>query len=295
MTYSISSDEVKILRDLLLRVVDDVQKSILLNDAGWVNVDPSLVRNLCDIGLCNSDERGVRVSPAIVSHSDLQPRLDEEGQYLFSIFQDIMSASELKQILDKIMDQSGPYAFSVGLERMLQNSEFPIAPERALQYGIAPDEWQTQVAAAIPELAIMVAKRFWNVKSWDVVLSRLKTLNLPTPDIKDLESEQFEKVKGVLEWNTVIENMGEEPAKALGLVWYADYLVGIRGIQAPEGFALVQKRAWSIIEKTLDKTSAEIKKEIDDMIEKIDAATREKDQEYSTRPIASWVDILRLP
>jgi len=295
MTYSISLDEVKILKGLLLHIVDDVQKNILLNDAGWVNVDPALVRNLCEVGLCIVNERGVRVSPVILSHADLPPRLDVDGQYLFSIFGDIMSGSELEQILNKIVDQSSPYAFAIGLERMLQNSEFPIAPERAVQNGIAPDEWQTKVAAAIPELAMMVANRFWNVKSWNVILSRLKTMNLPAPEIKELKSEQFGQIRNVLAWNTVIENMGEEPSKALGLIWYADYLVGIRGIQAPEGIALVQRRAWSIMEKNLGKTSAEIKKEIDDMTDKIDEATREKDQEYSTRPIASWVDILRLP
>lgn len=295
MTYSISLDEIKILKSLLLHVVDDVQKGILLNDAGWVHVDQSLARNLSEAGLCNVDERGARVSTAILSHSELERRLDEEGQYLFSIFGDIMSASELEQMLNKIVNESGHYVFSVGLERMLQNSEFPIAPERAIQKGVAPDEWQTQVAAAIPGLALMVAKRFWDVKSWKVVLSRLKAMNLPAPEIKELESEQFERIKGVLSWKTVIENMDEEPSEVLGLVWYADFLVGIKRIQAPEGIAIVQKRAWSIIEKNIGKTSAEIKKEIDDMTEKIDEATRERDQEYSTRPIASWVDILRLP
>jgi hypothetical protein len=295
LNFAASPVDIKLVKTLLLKFVDDIQRGTHVADAGWVS-DASVVKDLSTDGLCDVGDRGMRLSSSILERKNIQSRLDDEGQDLLLIYRDIIKAAELEQILNRVTAQSiEPYVISVGLERMLQSSEFPIAPERALQQGIEPDEWQTKISIAIPELTLSIVNRFWKIETWDDVIRQLTHWKMPVPEIKSDNSDQFEKVRGVLEWEKVVTAVDGYSARALGLIWYADDLLRMNQIQAPEGIILVQKKIWSIVEAELGRTREEIKRDIEKMLEKVDLTTRENDREYQTRPIASWVDIIRLP
>jgi hypothetical protein len=296
MNLPIAADDIRLLKELLLKFVDDVQRGSPFTDAGWVSSARSLAKDLNEAGLCDMGDRGVRLSPSILDHKELPSHLDEEGQDLLFIYKDILTAAELEKVLDRAATESiQPYVISFGLECMFQSSEFPIAPERALQQDIEPDEWQTAISTAIPELTLTIVNKFWKIETWDRVFRQLTDWKMPVSEIKNDSSDRGENIKRVLEWDRVVAAFDGGSAKALGLIWYADDLVGINQIQAPEGIILVQKKAWSIVEAELRRTRVEIKMDIEKMLEKVDLTTRENDREYQTRPIASWVDIIRLP
>jgi len=293
---TISADGVKLLKDLLLRFVDDVQRKMPPKDAGWVKRVDAVTRELARLGLCVIGDQGVRVCAPVSTRRDIETLLDDEGKDLFAIYIDISKAAELEQVVSKIVNSPAKASVcSVGLERMLQNSEFPIAPELALQQGIEPDEWQIRVSNAIPGLAMILAKKLWNIESWSDVLALLNQSQLPAPKITQNRDDWFERVKGILKWDKVVSAIDEELARALGLLWYADDLLAANEIDAPEGIILVQRKTWSIVEQDLGRNSEEIKREIEEMTERIDGETREEDKQYGTRPIASWVDIIRMP
>jgi hypothetical protein len=293
MALPLSPDDIKLMKTLLLKFVDDIQKGSHVDDAGWVssvNVGPNTAE------FCDTGNRGIRVSAVLIGQKDLQCYLDDEGQDLWLICSDILKSAKLEHSLDEILSESVQAPLlAVGLECMLQSSEFPIAPERVLQQGIEPDQWQIQVSSSIPELTLNLTQRFWNVESWDKALQELKHWHLPVPEIKAVNANNFGKVSKVLEWDKAVGATTKDPTMALGLVWYADYLIGLNEIQAPEGAMIVQKKAWSIVQAILGKSGVAIKKEIQEMVDGIDMATRESDEEYHTRPVASWVDIIRLP
>jgi hypothetical protein len=297
MGDSISPSEAKLLKELLVRFVDDIQKGVPYADAGWVKSHDSAAAEACAHELCETSGRGVRVSASLALSKQLQSNFDEEGKDLLSIYTDVLKAVEIERMISRVVDPPVKLRVcAVGLASMLQNSEFPISTERALQNGLGVDDWQIQISGAIPSLALALANKLWSSESWQDISRILEQSDLPTPKIIDkTDQNQLKKISEILAWNKVVTIFREHIARVLGLFWYADDLIGASGIEAPESIVIVQKRTWSMVETEIGKTVEEVKREIDDMVEAIDLETREEDREGVKRSIASWADIFRLP
>jgi hypothetical protein len=297
MGDSISPSEAKLLKELLVRFVDDIQKGVPYADAGWARSHDSAAAEACAHELCETSGRGVRVSASLALSKQLQSNFDEEGKDLLSIYTDVLKAVEIERMISRVVDPPVKLRVcAVGLAYMLQNSEFPISTERALQNGLGVDDWQIQISGAIPSLALALANKLWSSESWQDISRILEQSDLPTPKIIDeTDQNQLKKISEILAWNKVVTIFREHIARVLGLFWYADDLIGASGIEAPESIVIVQKRTWSMVETEIGKTVEEVKREIDDMVEAIDLETREEDREGVKRSIASWADIFRLP
>jgi hypothetical protein len=185
--------------------------------------------------------------------------------------------AKVQQIEDKLTStiqeasRNPKYWFDVvriGWERMLRTSDFPIRNiEPVLGAGFSVSDWFMNVSKLSENLVIDVQ-------------NKIGSLNAKNQNANDAS----QRAKEVMDWNQVLEKMNPEGIKVLGFLWFADAQTA--QLQFTDNQALVQHKAWELLEENLGRSKEELRIQTQLMITNCD--------EGNVGAI-SWVEIVRFP
>jgi len=279
--------DVEILKHLLRRFIDDVERGKAIEEAGWVKTERKIERFLKRLGLYEAGVQGVRIS----LHNPLPKDLlrTDEGD----IFSDMQLAIKIRELASKLGKerslQTG--AEISGFAYMLEASVFPVFSHRLFREGFSSvDEWYTSVSNSTYFLTLLAARKIWVVENVMKELEPLHHLSLPTFKIKEVEQKDIDRVRKVLKWDKVLEIIDANTCKVMGFLWYVDRLMILQGIRYPQSIMLVQEKAWKMLEEKTGKSIRELRNAVMEDIDQVEKGTM--DQGYA---IAAWHEILRLP
>ena len=278
-------EEVEIVKQMIQQFIDDVERGKAVEEAGWKEKEKDVEYALKRFGLYEEGPQGIRVSLQGPLPEDILKT--EEGDIFLDMRQAIQISEHILRIAENPPLQT---AMEIsGFAYMLKASEFPVLSHRLFNEGFTDiGEWHTAVSNAVYLLTSLTAKKVWGIKDMEEVLKQLDHTSLPIPEKKN--EEDAERVKRVLKWNKVLEILELDVCKALGFLWYVDFLISSGKIRYPESRILIQKKAWELLEKKIGKTIQEIRRTVIENVDKVEKETLE--QGFA---IASWHEILRLP
>lgn len=206
------------------------------------------------------------------------PYWNFSSEYKKELDNDILEAKKIEEVLIKKMKelQQGPLHWEeiigIGLERMFKTSEFPIKNiKEVLDEGFSVYDWFLKVSKITQKLTDDVVKKHMKHKSKQLTMG-------------DSSSTEVEKIKKLLGWEEILENLTEEEVKILAFLWFADYLAS--GVRYPEAEYLIHKRAWLLLEGHTKRKKEEMLQFVKQMIDRID----EKNVGAT-----SWREIIRFP
>ena len=277
-------------KELMGKIVDDIERDIPLEEAGWCLLNEELVKRLLQTGLCEDGEDGIRL---VLSSSQNLPRKltqTDEGDIIL----DINNAVKLSELLSQLSKDSKlligmEYA---GLIRMLQTSNFPVLPSTLFEEEINPEIWFTKAPMSAYDLASDLAEKVWGTKSLKDSFNALEDFNLPIPNKE--KGAISDKMRKILKWNLVPEIVNSEILEILGFLWYSDFLMINNKIKYLDSSRIVQKNVWDILELLMGKGIQEIEEELFEMNNELESKTIQMRDTEEIR-VTDWHDVVRLP
>lgn len=278
----------QMLKKLLGKFLDDVEKGIDPTDAGWTEDSISELQQLIEKRLCETKNTKVRVAFRPLDREVLKD-LDEEGEWLAEVHQEIVYAKNmLDEIIRTVNDPSlQPAVIFLGWKRMLATSGFPVLIDRVLQEGFTIDEWVPVAIMSSDALSLMVVKKWWNE---DEIMKGLNKLSAAR-EVKSIDS--VEKVINILKWNQAVTLLDKNLTLTLGILWFADS--EIVNLLYPESLVYIQMELWKILEKIIGEKSETIRNNFINVVKAIENVTSESDKLGRSCPIAQWTFIIRMP
>ena len=278
----------QMLKKLLGKFLDDVEKGIDPTDAGWTEDSISELQQLIEKRLCETKNTKVRVAFRPLDREVLKD-LDEEGEWLAEVHQEIVYAKNmLDEIIRTVNDPSlQPAVIFLGWKRMLATSGFPVLIDRVLQEGFTIDEWVPVAIMSSDALSLMVVKKWWNE---DEIMKGLNKLSA-AKEVKSIDS--VEKVINILKWNQAVTLLDKNLTLTLGILWFADS--EIVNLLYPESLVYIQMELWKILEKIIGEKSETIRNNFINVVKAIENVTSESDKLGRSCPIAQWTFIIRMP
>lgn len=279
--------DVKILEEMIKRFISDVERGMPIEDAGWMKKEPNVESVLKRLGLDEHGTRGIRVSLRNPLPKDLL-RTEEED-----LFSDMQQAAKIRELVSQI---GGDLSLQTGVEicgfaYMLDESDFPVLSYRLFEKGFSSiDEWYASISNSTYLLASLAAKKVWDIENIQEVFEPLRRSSLPIFEAKKQNKEAADRIGKVLKWNEVLEIINSETCKIFGFLWYVDRLTVLKGVRYPESVALIQERAWKMLEKKTRKSMKVLRNAVFEDVDLVEMRTI--DQDFA---IASWHEILRLP
>jgi hypothetical protein len=278
--------------ELMKQIIDDIERGLPPEKAGWCIFNSKVVKRLIRTGLCESGEEGIRL---ILSSRPLPRELawTDEGD----IISDIKRAVVLGELLSKLTEDpelriGAEYA---GLLRMLQTSDFPILASLLFEEGLNPKTWFVKAPAAAADLAFALAKKLWGLERLKKALLALSSLDdVAIPERERQDRESSDKIKKILRWDMVSEVFGPEILEALGFVWYADFLMERKKIKYLESIRIVQKKAWDILEVLTGRRIQELEEELLEATREMERRTTKAWGEDKSQ-ITNWHEVVRFP
>jgi hypothetical protein len=274
--------------ELMGRTIDDIEKGIDYEKAGWSTFSPEVRKRLVQTGFCEMSDGGIRLT--------LSKPLPRELAWtdVGDIITDVQKAIELAQSLSRLstsqdLCRGAEYA---GLVRMLQTSDFPVLAYVLFEESLNPDTWFVKAPESAFELASDLAERLWGPNVAEKALKALIQASFPAPARQ--QGEISAKVKKILAWHIVPEVFPPEILEALGFAWYADLLSVAKKIKYPEGLQIDQDKVSNILEVLTGRR-------FQDLVDELLSATREmegramKEYEREKSQITDWHDIIRFP
>jgi hypothetical protein len=274
--------------ELMGQTIDDVEKGIDPEKAGWCIFSPEIGKRLIQSGFCEMSDEGIRLL--------LSKPLPRELAWtdVGDVITDVQKAIELTQSLSKLSEsqdlrRGAEYA---GLVRMLQISDFPVLAYVLFEESLNPDVWFVKAPESAYELTLALAEKMWGLDMTEKALKALTQAGFPTPEKQ--QAEISGKVKKILTWDIVPEVFQPEILEALGFAWYADLLCVKKKIKYPDGLQIVQNKVSDILEVMTGRR-------FEDLVDELLNATREmegratKEREGEKSQITHWHDIIRFP
>lgn len=202
------------------------------------------------------------------------PYWDSSSEYKKEIEIDNKKAQEiintLSNELQKAKNNPAVWAeiLKNGWQRMLETSELPIKNiDRLFSEGFSINDW------------------FLSVNKIANELSKSIVLHLNLAKYPDAPEEQIvEKAKKLLDWKGVLDNINEETAKVLGLLWFAEKLS--TQITYPDTEVKIQEKVWELLENIIGKKKDQLLDEAQATIDLL---------ENTNTGITSWPDVIRFP
>jgi hypothetical protein len=283
---STSKKKIELLKKLMEHFIDDVEKGIHPFQAGWIKVEGPEVNMLINSGLAQKGEKGIR----LLFNKELQKELgdswDNEAEELVYVCTDIARAVQVERILNQIRSdmehslQLEAGIVVVGWWRMLETSGFPVFVDEVLREGFSPDKWYLEAPKTSLDLALTVAKKWYD--DVEKALESVRKFSIFVPSI--VKNEMADKVKKVLRWEKALEVLSQSNSKALAFSWCADYLSISKEVCYSEAVTFVQRRVWEFLTENLRKSKSEIVDEVEQMI-----------NELPSPELISWAEIIRFP
>ena len=274
--------------ELMGQTIEDIEKGIDPEKAGWCIFSPEIRKRLVQTGFCETSDEGIRLLlskplPRELAWTDV-------GDMII----DVQKAIELTESLSKLSEnqdlrRGAEYA---GLVRMLQTSDFPVLAYVLFEESLNPDIWFVKAPESAYELTFALAEQLWGLDMTAEALKALAQADFPTPEKQ--QAELSEKVKKILTWEIVSEVFPPEILEALGFAWYADLLSVAKKIKYQEGLQIVQDKVSDILEVMTGRR-------FQDLAEELLSATREmesrvtKECERGKSQVTNWHDIIRFP
>ncbi len=202
------------------------------------------------------------------------PYWDSSSEYKKEIEIDNKKAQEIINTLSNELqkERNNPAVWAEilknGWQRMLETSELPIKNiDRLFGEGFSINDW------------------FLSVNKIANGLSKSIVLHLNLAKYPDAPEEQIvEKAKKLLDWKGVLDNINEETAKVIGLLWFAEKLS--TQITYPDTEVKIQEKVWELLENIIGKKKDQL---IDEAQATIDLL------ENTNTGITSWPDVIRFP
>ncbi len=308
------SPGITLLQELLGQFVDQIERGVNPIAAGWIEKPAldSVVATLVEKGLCERTGDRVRIAPRPIP-AEVLTELDSDGKWLADVHTEMIVATEIVARTMKIYGDGTRYpalAF-IGWARMLETSYFPVIVDRVLRENFSVDGWFINAKKFAPELSATVVKKWWSQDELDIAFRRLyadkpnvgalraeQVLNYlrrvsPPRALDKPDNEVFERVSRVLNWDTVLEILEKDDVLSLGLLWSVDHVIA--DLNYPESLTFIEKKAWAVVEKIVNKKAGEIGDGVVKAIERIGRATSETDATRKRFEIANWDNIIRLP
>ncbi|MEM2129387.1 MAG: hypothetical protein QXZ70_02190 [Candidatus Bathyarchaeia archaeon] len=283
---STSKKKSELLKKLMEHFIDDVEKGVHPFQAGWIKIEGPEVNMLINSGLAQKGEKGIR----LLFNKELQKEFgdswDNEVEELLYICNDIARGVQVEKRLNQMrndMERSSQLEAGivvVGWWRMLETSGFPVLVDEVLREGFSPDKWYLDAPKTSLDLALTVAKKWYDDVEKALESVRKFSFFLPM----NAKNEVVDKVKRVLKWEKALEAFSQSESKALAFLWCADYLSTSQGVCYSEAVTFVQRRAWELLAENLKKTKLEIVDEVEQMI-----------NELPSQDLISWAEIIRFP
>ena len=204
-------------------------------------------------------------SPYWRTGSEYKQELDHDIQKALCI------EKELTEVMEDLLRNPGrwPEVVKIGWKRMFETSDFPIKNlGPVLDGGFSIHNW------------------FLNVHKFS-----LKLVADLAQKLNNLEEKQFDPIDGIpaeamdaLDWKGVLENLNEEGVKFLAFLWFADSQA--TQMRYPEAEAIIQEKAWLLLEEKMRRRKREILMLVEEMVEKIDEGGE---------GAICWAEVIRFP
>ncbi len=197
-----------------------------------------------------------------------------DSEYKQQLKVDLAKTAEINSmLLASIQRASGNRLYwgditSIGFERMLKTSDFPIKNiQRVLDGGFSIYDWFLKVPGVIKPLV-------------NDILFKVTPESIVGHSDNGLENA----IRKVLEWDKVVNTIDIESIKILSFLWFAD--LQARPLQFSDSQALVQVNAWTLLEQTLGKSKLQIISRIDELTNQLDVITS---------GATTWAEVIRFP
>lgn len=279
--------EINLLKELARRFIHDVKRNLSLSEAGWMD-KKYVVKELPFVEEKNGN---VRISIKEISSSKFRGSkfrgLDGEAKWLFGLCLDMSRMGEARELLVKIVERFDDFpqvegsVVALGWKEMLKGAGECVALDRVLKAGLNAVQWFAELPKASIELALSVAKKWWNVKL-DDVKELSEELNLGF-SYSSISIDIVKRIKHVLAWDKALDEFSKDQSEALGLLWFADMLLVYKGVSLPEAIVPMEEKTWESISKRTKRNEPEILQTIEKITNRLSDAT------------IDWAGILRLP
>jgi hypothetical protein len=276
------------IEELLGLFINDVEKGVEPERAGWTEVSESESYALIQMGICEKSQNRIRIALKPLP-DEVLAKISRENIWLEEARREIIKALSVEKEIVEIIsnDLTQPAAIYLGFGRMLKSSNFPVVVDLILREGFNMDTWPQKVWENSDILSLMVIERWWDKERVKQGLLKFSTSEITQP------TERIDKIVRVLKWNIAVEILRKEEVLALGLLWFADSK--IEGLLYPESFTYVQRKVWKTIESIVRMNSITIRKNIAYTLKRIERQTSERDMLGRFYPIANWNSIIRIP
>jgi len=196
------------------------------------------------------------------------------SEYKQELEEDIQKALFLEKELTKVMEelsrnpQRWAEVVKIGWKRMFETSDFPVKNlGPVLDAGFSIHNWFVKVHEIAFELVSDLAQKLDN----------------PEEKIR-CDTGIPEKTIYAMGWDGVLENLNEEGIKILAFLWFADSLAS--PLHYPEAEAIIQEKAWLLLEEKMGRKKQEILTLVEQMVKKIDEGNK---------GATCWAEVIRFP
>lgn len=279
-----------VIREMLERLVDDVERGTHPLEAGWVGSKDPKADLLIELELAEKNHKGTRFRLDRIMEIKLD-KPDGDVEELLNVCKDIAKAVKVEQLIAKIAGEllsSEDLQASIvlfGLWRMLETSEFPVSVDEVLRANLSPDKWYIEAPKASLDLALSVTRKWWDINA-EKAAKCLSASDLTFPQI--IRTDVIKEIKMVLRWEKALDLFTKKESKALAFLWWGDYLSVSERIVYPEALAFIQSNIWEHLEKDLGIIRSKIVEQVEKMIDVLSFS------QFGSLKI-SWVEIVRLP
>jgi hypothetical protein len=273
-------------------VISDLQNGIPEGHAGWrfpteTGIDNDLLELLSQSRYLDVDPEGrIRFKFKLKSVTDkfksLKLQFEQADYYAASqhvIQQELRKVEEAQHIFTHFTNflEENPNAImaavSIGLSRMLYASNMAAPIDDILEEGFSPKDWMIISTRAIPTLSLTIARKVGNADSMNASFDILKKARLIDykPSKISIDGETLEKIKRVIKWSMVKENLNDENIIFLGLSWFIIQILDSNNIMPgyEDSSVKIIKMSKNTIESIMKKPWKELLSNLDKTIEGI--------------------------
>jgi len=238
-----------ILDELLTFFIEDLIEKKEVSEVGWrsvsdLRISKKDVDHLKDYKLIETDNESDKIridfknSMSAKRNSVLKTKLMQADYFIDNkkiISEDEKRIENSIKILKDVSKMSADKSImivdlvAIGLWRMMDITGMSAESERIFTAGYSPKKWSILSHKSIQKLSIELTRKIQKINSFNDAILRMRKEGffLDNINITNIDDSDFSKIKEIIDWDIIMNELDENDVVLLGLTWFMVYHLSV--------------------------------------------------------------------